>query len=57
MLSAFIEIIYSVHVLLLFRLADRRNLPFSTVNAANAHKFIRNIDDIHSDPQVNRFSW
>lgn len=33
MLSASIEIIYSVHVVLRFLLADKRNLPFSVSTA------------------------
>lgn len=34
MLSASIDMIYSVHVVLLVLFADKRNFPFSTSNAA-----------------------
>lgn len=42
MLSAFSEMMYSVHVLFLLRFAEKRNFPFSTTNAANVTKFLCN---------------
>jgi len=38
MLSASIDIIYSVQVVLLVRFAERRNFPFSTSKAAGAEQ-------------------
>lgn len=42
-LSAFMEITYSVQVVLLFRFAERRNLPFSTSKAAKKGVELQNI--------------
>lgn len=51
MLSASMEITYSVHVVLRFRFAERRNFPFSTSKAANNISLNENIPqtchDIH----------
>lgn len=55
-LSASMDIMYSVHVVLLLRFAERRNFPFSTSKAAGKI-VIQNISQCRdNDNQVHKIS-
>lgn len=55
-LSASMDIMYSVHVVLLLRFAERRNFPFSTSKAAGTI-VIQNISQSRdNDNQVHKIS-
>jgi hypothetical protein len=56
MLSASIDIMYSVQVVLLLRFAERRNFPFSTSNAVGTNYEFKTRPERDNDNQVHKIS-